>query len=473
MKGKMTSVKIERIKFVLTDWITANISFMLFNVLRYLESDSHPFSFDSLFRFISQTKLCVEQAIIPIVLLCIYWLSGFYNNPFGKSRFGELLNAMVVSAISTILLHLALLTNDQMNDILANIVQICIVFIIFFSLTFIGRLIVINCQIRHFRNRDWRYSAVIVGNSEKAHMLAKSLDESKAVISYSVEGFFSIPGESDLTTNSWSLDNIENICKERSINQIILVPQKSDEDNILGLLYQLFPLGIPIKLSPDMLSFMTSSIKLKDIYGHPLVDLTHSSMSEFEKNFKRTFDVVVSIITLILLCPLFLFLALWVRLDSSGSVFYMQKRVGLKEKPFNIIKFRTMYPDAENEGPQLSSDNDPRVTKAGRIMRKYRLDELPQFWNVLRGDMSIVGPRPEREFFIKKIIKKAPYYALLYQTRPGITSWGMVQYGYASNIDEMVERSKYDLIYISNMSMLVDLKIMLYTVLTILDGRGK
>lgn len=473
MKGKITSAKSERLKFVLTDWITANISFLLFNVLRFLDTGSQPCSLESLCRFIGQTKLCIEQAIVPFIMLGVYWLSGFYNRPFGKSRFSEFLNTAVVSAIITILLHLALLTNDQVNDITANIVQIILVFIIFFALTLLGRLIVINSQIHHFKNRDWKYSAVIVGNTEKAHQLAKRLEESKAVISYSVDGFFSIPGESDCDSEAWNLDNIEEICRNRSINQIILVPQKSDEENILGLLYQLFPLGISIKLSPDMLNFMTASIKLKDIYGHPLVDLTHSCLSDSEKNIKRTFDVVMSIITLLVLSPLFLFLAIWVKLDSNGPIFYKQKRIGLKEKPFDIIKFRTMYPDAENNGPQLSNDNDPRVTKAGKIMRKYRLDELPQFWNVLRGDMSIVGPRPEREFYIKQIVKKAPYYTLLYQTRPGITSWGMVQYGYASNIDEMVERSKYDLIYMSNMSILVDLKIMLYTILTILDGRGK
>lgn len=473
MKGKMASQRIERMKFVLTDWITANISFMFFNILRYFEQANQPFSFDSYVRFISQTKLCIEQTIVPLALLGLYWLSGFYNNPFGKSRFSELLNTAVISAISTILLHLALLTNDQMSDISANLAQIFLVFIIFFSFTVFGRLIVINSQIRHFKRRDWKYTTVIVGNSKKAHAVAERIKKSKAVISYSIEGFFSIPGESDTDHEAWDLDNIAEICRQRGIDQIILIPQKSNEDKILGLVYKLFPIGIPIKLSPDMLNFMTSAIKLKDIYGYPLVDLTHSSMTESEKNLKRTFDVVTSIITLIVLSPILFFIALWVKLDSKGPVFYRQERIGLKERPFDIIKFRTMRTDAEADGPQLSNDNDPRVTKSGRFLRKYRLDELPQFWNVIRGDMSIVGPRPEREFFIKKIIKKAPYYTLLYQTRPGITSWGMVQYGYASHVDEMVERSKYDLIYISNMSILVDLKIMLYTVLTILEGRGK
>ena len=473
MIGKMASVRLERWKLVLTDWISANLSFMLFNVLRFYESEWTSNTLDDAFRFMLNPKICIEQATVPLGLVILYWLSGFYNNPFGKSRFNELLNTAIISAISTIFLHLALLTNDQMSDVISNLLQIILIFIILFTFTLAGRLLMINNQIRHFKNRDWKYSAVIVGNSSKAHALAKKMKESKAVISNSIEGFFRIPGEDDSGHPAHDIKDLDDFCRENNIDQIILAPQKSDEEHVLTLLYKLFPIGKPIKLSPDTLNFMTASIKLEDIYGFPLVDLTHSSMSESEKNIKRTLDIIASGITLIALSPLFLFLAIRVKLDSKGPVFYRQERIGLKERPFDIIKFRTMRTDAEADGPQLSSDDDPRVTKSGKIMRKYRLDELPQFWNVLKGEMSIVGPRPERRFFINKIIERAPYYTLLYQTRPGITSWGMVQYGYASHVDEMIERSKYDLLYISNMSILLDLKIMLYTVLTILEGRGK
>ncbi|MBD5286492.1 MAG: sugar transferase [Bacteroides sp.] len=469
----MASVRLERWKLVLTDWISANLSFMLFNVLRFYESEWTSNTLDDAFRFMLNPKICIEQAAVPLGLVILYWLSGFYNNPFGKSRFNELLNTAIISAISTIFLHLALLTNDQMSDVISNLLQIILIFIILFTFTLAGRLLMINNQIRHFKNRDWKYSAVIVGNSSKAHALAKKMKESKAVISNSIEGFFRIPGEDDSGHPAHDIKDLDDFCRENNIDQIILAPQKSDEEHVLTLLYKLFPIGKPIKLSPDTLNFMTASIKLEDIYGFPLVDLTHSSMSESEKNIKRTLDIIASGITLIALSPLFLFLAIRVKLDSKGPVFYRQERIGLKERPFDIIKFRTMRTDAEADGPQLSSDDDPRVTKSGKIMRKYRLDELPQFWNVLKGEMSIVGPRPERRFFINKIIERAPYYTLLYQTRPGITSWGMVQYGYASHVDEMIERSKYDLLYISNMSILLDLKIMLYTVLTILEGRGK
>ncbi len=473
MIGKMASVRLERFKLVLTDWISANISVLLLNILRFLDSSWTPHTFKGAISFLLMPKLCLEQAIVPIFLLGLYWLSGFYNNPFGKSRSYELLNTATVSAISTILIHLAFLTNDQMNDISSNLLRIFLIFIIFFSLTFMGRLIVISNQIKHFKKRNWLYSAVIVGNSPKAHSLAMQLKDSKAVIGYSIVGFFRIDGEKNYFDDAMELKSIAQFCCERNIDHIIIAPETSEEEKVLNLIYALFPIGKPLKLSPETMNLMTSSIKLKDIYGYPLVDLTHSSLSDSEKNIKRCIDVCTSIFSLILLSPLFLLLALKVKSDSNGPIFYRQERIGLNERPFHIIKFRTMQTDAEEDGPQLSSDDDPRVTKMGKIMRKYRLDELPQFWNVLKGDMSIVGPRPERRFYINKIIKRAPYYTLLYQTRPGITSWGMVKYGYASTIEQMIERSKFDLIYVSNMSILVDLKIILYTVLTIMKGRGK
>lgn len=473
MKGMTASIRSERTKLVLTDWVTANLSVFVFNIFRCFMANPFHDSISDVANYIMQPKLCMEQFLIPLILLFLYWISGFYNNPFGKSRFYELLNTALICAISTILIHLSLLTNDQMNDIEANLIQIVLIFLIFFSLTFAGRLFVINRQIRHFKKKEWKYRAVVVGNSSKAHALACQISGSKAIITTEIIGFFHIPGEADSDNAAWNLEDIARICSDRNIDHIIISPEKSDDNAVLNLVYQLFPLGIPLKLSPDTINFMTSSIHLKDIYGQPLVDLTHSRMSEGSKNMKRTIDVVASAIVLVLLSPLFLLVALWVRLDSPGPAFYTQQRIGLRQKPFNIIKFRTMRTDAEADGPQLSNDDDPRVTRSGRFLRKYRIDEIPQFFNVLKGDMSLVGPRPEREFFLRQIIRKAPYYTLLYQTQPGITSWGMVKYGYASHVDEMVERSKYDLLYISNMSILVDFKIMLYTVLTILEGKGK
>ncbi len=184
-------------------------------------------------------------------------------------------------------------------------------------------------------------------------------------------------------------------------------------------------------------------------------------------------DVLFSVLAIVFLSPLYIFTALGVYFTSKGPIFYSQVRIGLNGKPFKMLKFRTMYEDAEKGGPQLSSTYDPRITHFGRFMRKVRLDEIPQFFTVIKGDMSLVGYRPERQYFIDQIVEKAPHYNLLLKIKPGITSWGQVKYGYAENVDEMIERLRYDILYLENMSIAVDLKIMFYTLFIVVMGRGK
>lgn len=222
-----------------------------------------------------------------------------------------------------------------------------------------------------------------------------------------------------------------------------------------------------------MYDILSGSVKMTSIFGAPLIEVNREIMPAWQRSLKRIMDICVSILCLLLLAPLYIGLMIAVKLSSPGPIFFKQERLGFHGRPFNIIKFRTMYIDAEKEGPQLSSENDSRITNLGKWLRKTRLDEFPQFYNVLKGDMSLVGPRPERQFFIDQILEIAPHYRHLHKVRPGITSWGQVKYGYAENVDEMVQRLKYDVIYIENMSLAVDFKILGYTVLTVLKGTGK
>ncbi|MCQ2289335.1 MAG: sugar transferase [Muribaculaceae bacterium] len=471
----MISERLQRLKYLAGDFVMSNVAWFIYNCLRY-QFNVFKGTYNTLEDWLSAPMVLMGQMLFPLLMMAVYYLSGYYNEVFRKSRLHEFITTLWSAVLNSFIIFFIALINDVPWHRSLNYEMILILIAVLFVSVYSVRVCITATTSRLIKNRKWSFRTLIVGRGASAVAYANKLDSMDRSLGYKIMGYVSIPRENDVKDVQYpcyNLDDIEDVCSSLGIQELIVVPTRDDTETLVNTVNRLFTLNLPIKISPERFSLLPSRARISDMVGDPLIDISKANMSEAGKNMKRLFDIVVSTLALLALLPVYLIVALLVKLDSRGPVFYTQQRVGYHNVPFSIIKFRTMVCDAEKDGqPQLSSDNDPRITKLGHTLRKYRIDELPQFWNVLRGDMSIVGPRPERQYYIDQIIKHVPSYALLRQVRPGVTSLGMVKFGYAQNLDEMIERLRYDLLYLENMSMLNDFKIMVYTVKIVLTGRG-
>ena len=473
----MISEKRQRCTYIVSDLLTSGLAWFLFNVIRFNDVVAPRENYPPFADFLSVKPVWLGLICFPLLMLGIYYLSGYYNKVFIKSRVEELIHTLSTAIIGTIVIYFIAIVNDPIPDRASNYVLLLILMGLMFSLVYIGRLSITSATNRKISRGELRFNTLIIGTSQYAVALREKLmtSSTRANMTYNIIGF--VEPDQDhcnrqLPLPVYPIEDIEMLCRELDVKCLIATSHRNGMQATLDLVNRLFRLDLPIMISPSLFQLITSKPQIRRLAGEPLIDISHAEMSDSTVNLKRAGDIVVSAITLLFLLPVFAVIAIAIKKDSKGPVIYSQERIGLRKKPFRIYKFRTMHTDAEANGPALSSANDERITHIGRILRKYRLDELPQFWNVLKGDMSIIGPRPERAYYIDKIMERAPYYILVHQVRPGITSLGMVKHGYASTIDEMIDRLQYDLIYIENISLIVDLKIIMYTVNTVLTGKG-
>lgn len=469
----------QQIKYLLSDFITLNIGWLIFDVARFytLPADLLP---DSLASFLLYPQLLTGQIVVPAGMIMLYAVSGSYNRggTLYRSRLDEFLNTILISLIGMLAVFFVVLINDNIPERITNYELMFLLFASLMVPTAIGRYIISSGAARRIHRGDYSVNTLIVGASPQFRRKIERIMDSSTLSGLrpvACAPFAEECREAELAgLPVYNTDDIVGLCRKLDIGAVVVLPPKDGVKSMGALLGDLYSLGIPLLVSAELFGPVALQPRVIGVINEPLVDVTNANIPPSVANLKRLGDIVVSVFALVLLSPVMLAIAIAVKLDSKGPCLYRQERVGFHGRPFRIIKFRSMHTNAEADGvPKLSSGgDDPRITAAGHFLRKYRLDELPQFWNVLVGEMSLVGPRPERKYYVDRIVERVPWYGLVRQVRPGITSWGMVKYGYASSVGEMVERSGYDLLYIRNISLPVDLKIIFHTVSTVFRGKG-
>jgi exopolysaccharide biosynthesis polyprenyl glycosylphosphotransferase len=462
-------------QLVLFDYMSAALAWTLFWAYRHelLGSGSYFQTLHAL-RLFDYLSIFL---IIPAGWLFLYLLSGTYFDLYRKSRLNEINRTLISCIIGSIAVALFVFANDSSES--SYIIKMTGRYLLIHTAcTLIFRLLILNHVKNNLIKGKVGFNTLIIGGNDKAIDIYKQVTGSRQVLGNVFKGFIysnkeSSNGMSKYLPQLGHLSNLEGIIDDHEVEEVIVAVDSSEHHLLENILTRLSYRPVVVKVLPDIYDIISGSVKTSNVYDAVLIHIHPELMPDWQRVCKRAIDISCSLLALIILSPLYILAALMVKFSSPGGIIYKQQRIGLFGKPFYIYKFRSMFVDAEEKGPALSSKEDPRITKWGKIMRKWRIDELPQFYNILKGDMSLVGPRPERRHFIDIISQTHPHYKYLHKVKPGLTSWGMVQYGYAENVEQMKERMKYDLLYIENCSLALDIKIMLYTFKVIFQGRGK
>ncbi|MBI1937120.1 MAG: sugar transferase [Ignavibacteriales bacterium] len=461
--------KIERSFILITDFITVNLSFIFFYLLR-VES--------GIFDLISRPDF-----LLPLFAVYIYWLLvftfvGMYRTWFAVSRFDELSTLFKATFVGIFVLFFLIVYDDYLSGTKATFpFYIFVYWGIFLVFVGAGRLTIRSVQRNLLIKGFGRRNALIIGYNQKANEIHSTIISHRAlgldVVGYAAVYAHNLDKEYKGIKVCGTVNNLEKLIDEFNIKNIIVALEYRQEDILLDVIARCEGKNVEIKIVPDLYDIISGQARTMQIYGMPLIDVMPELMPEWEKKLKRLMDISLSFILLAVTLPVTLLTAIAIKLDSRGPVFYRQERMGMSGKIFKIVKFRTMVADAEKHtGPVWSSKGDPRITHIGALIRKVRIDEIPQVFNVFKGDMSFVGPRPERPFFVEQLSQEIPLYKRRLKVRPGITGWAQVKHKYDESVEDVKTKLRYDLFYIENMSLRMDFKIIFRTIFVVLFGKG-
>ena len=453
----------EIILLFVSDLISINLAWAIYYYIR-IESGWIPFANPTSF-------------LVPLVVIYFYWIiifsfAGLYQHWFIRSRFDEFSSVIKAVSIGCFVLFFVIFLDDALTN--SHVISRFLI-LIYWSLMIImvgsGRILIRGFQMSLLEKGIGQRNTVIIGNGQRAKYLFNIMSKFPQ-LGYKLLGFVSLKksGESDNILGE--LKNISEIVKRREVSEAIIALEQNEKEKLLDVLRFCSDIKINLKILPDTYEIVSGLVKTNQIYGVPLIEVMPGIMSYGAKLFKRIMDITISMFLLLLLSPFLIISVLLIKITSKGGVFYNQIRVGKGGKLFTMYKLRTMFENAEEYGPEWAGEKDPRITGFGKVLRKTYFDELPQMFNVLKNEMSLVGPRPERPHFVEILKKEIPYYYKRLNIKPGITGWAQIKHKYDSSLDDVRVKLQYDFYYIENMSLKLDFKIIINTIIVVVFMKG-